>query len=117
MRYIVVRSPFQKPTVLFWEGRTTHPSMAKSKRIPNSQISSVGYITYRRDKSDFFITWHTPYPDEQSPEITKEDIRLIMQQAREKYGHDELIKNRLANAFEKTQRANRKIINRFFIER
>ena len=117
MRYIVVRSPLKKPLVLFWEGRTTHPAMAKSKKIPNNQISSVGYITYRRDKSDFFITWHTPYPDNQSPAIAQEDINIIMRQAREKYRNDEALKNRLADAFEKTQRANQAIMNKFFINR
>ena len=117
MRWLVVREPEKAPHIIFWMGEVTHVSMMKAKGFHHSDVSSAGCVTYRRDKADFFITDYYQFADISDPKIEEEDREKILHGVRSIYGHDDAVKNQLADLFEAKQKNNARIMEKFFTGR
>ena len=113
MRYLVIREPGQMPKTIIWGEKTPHPAMMKKNGIPQDHVSSAGYVTYRGDLKQFFITWHTRYPSDPNEEIDAEDKRLILKKMVALFGEDEAMKQKMAREFERQQKRNAEIEKEF----
>ncbi len=109
MRYLVVRKENEDPKVYAWAGELTHLHMMKENKIKYSDASSAGYVVYDNKKQDFFITWHTPFQEEETEEQTQKDKKKVLSYMHSVYGDNEKIKKQMGAEFEAQQRRNAEI--------